>query len=133
MTNPGNWPDPKRPGVPMFPEKDGIHLINMGTMIGMFWSSTRQHYSRVKDWQRGMSPAGASDFEYCGPCLTPTQISEMLAAERERCVETLQEVSAGYMKTAEDVGTVTARNSAEEKCEAVDDCWVKIRNLGAAP
>ncbi|OUJ03164.1 hypothetical protein [Acetobacter cibinongensis] len=130
--NKNNWPDPERIGFPLFPERDGIHLINMGAMIGMFWSSTRQHYSRVKDWKRGMSPAGMSDFEYCGPCFTPAQISEMLAAERERCVEALQGVSEEYRKNAQEIGTVTATNSAEEKIEAVDDCWVKIRNMGAA-
>lgn len=154
MTNPGNWPDPERPGVPMFPERDGWHnfvghhvprveeeddtnspALSPTYLYSCWWDSEGKAWSGFDEapWDLEECSDSLADMEYHGPCLTPTQISEMLAAERERCVEALQEVSEEYRKNAQEIGTVTATNSTEEKIEAVDDCWVKIRNLGAAP
>lgn len=86
MTNPGNWPDPERHGVPMFPEQDGWHWIDTGLASGMrplFWQSKSKSWFASADtcanrWKH------TDSWKYHGPCLTPAQISDMLAAERER-------------------------------------------------
>lgn len=135
MTNPDNWPDPEHTGVPMFPDITARHVLEnkrRRLLKLVFWDHEQEHYCTEAGFLTPMNVV-ALGWEYHGPCLTPTQISEMLVAERERCVETLQKVSEGYRKNAQEIGTITAINSAEEKIEAVDDCWVKIRNLGAAP
>lgn len=41
-----NWPDPERPGIPMFPEQDGLHVIRVSAanFIVRHWSSKYRHY-----------------------------------------------------------------------------------------
>lgn len=92
MTIPANWPDPTRPGVPMFPDRDGKHVIDVDprgqkTELVYYWKAERQvwveyDYQDADDALEGYDLIG---WVYVGPVLTPTQIAEMLAAERERC------------------------------------------------
>ncbi|WP_395495794.1 hypothetical protein [Acetobacter sp. KSO5] len=132
---PTNWPNPERPGYPMFPERDGLHFLSKEEIpVAAFWMKNISAWG-IEGEDGFLSPENAKDegFSYKSTALTPTQLTELLAGERERCVEALQDVAEEYRKNAEEVGTVMATNSAEEKIEAVDDCWVKIRNLGDAP
>lgn len=133
MTTPTNWPNPERPGVPPNSDVSGWYWIKIGHLERpLYWDSGKTSWFTTN--QSG-SPRWicSQNWKFLGPVLTPTQLTELLAGERERCVEALQEVAEEYRKNAEEVGTVMATNSAEEKIEAVDDCWVKIRNLGDAP
>lgn len=90
MTNPTNWPNPERPGVPMFPERDGPHAIRYmdAKHAILFWNSTERKWISQS---HSISPKNLRLLcAYIGPVLTPTQISEMLASERERCVAAVQ-------------------------------------------
>ncbi|WP_161596331.1 hypothetical protein, partial [Acetobacter pomorum] len=69
---------------------------------------------------------------YKGPIVTPTQINEMLAAERERCAKLAQEISDGYYEQRETAGSDAERIYADERMCAASECSQAIRNLGAA-
>ncbi|ANA14197.1 hypothetical protein [Acetobacter oryzifermentans] len=78
-----NWPDPNRPGVPMFHERDGWHV-----MEGRVAGQTALTHWNGREWGGGEQVRALNTspewYRYVGPVLTPTQINEMLAAERER-------------------------------------------------
>ncbi|OUI98768.1 hypothetical protein HK15_13015 [Acetobacter orientalis] len=124
MTTPTNWPNPERPGVPLFPERDGWHvlqvlptaLIDEPPQLG-FWKADD------KGWMEDgvvFHPAqmAESPILYHGPVLTPTQIAEMLAGERGRCAKAIEEQD---INTNESLHFITTRIAEV------------IRNLGDAP
>lgn len=92
MTTPTNWPDPNRPGVPMFPDRDGKHIIDVdpegaGSELVYYWKAKHQVWVEY-DYEGPDDALEEYDligWAYVGPCLTHTQISELLAGERERC------------------------------------------------
>lgn len=93
MTSPTNWPNPERPGYPPNPERDGMYAMRIDEkFIVRFWSAAHQHYSLVPGWKKGISPTDASVFTFCGEILTPAQIAELLAGEREKVIKEMQNV-----------------------------------------
>ena len=96
MTTPTNWPNPERPGVPMFPERDGWHAIGLtikqvkwwDAANKYWWDSERRYYLTLDE-----VAFRVPEYGYKGPVLTPTQIAEMLAGERERCADVCREMS----------------------------------------
>ena len=135
--NSTNWPNPERPGVPMFPERDGWHLLRIS---GFVEACRWRPLEKAKEWlttvgivfsSADLALPGAA--EYIGPHLTPTQIAELLAGERERCAKECDAVatvaSSNWRATACDSDN-RAGDAAEETAEL---CAQKIRNLGAAP
>ena len=73
MTNPGNWPDPERPGVVMWPHKDGRHLFALGDgYIVAFWRADKQWLVCDDDHDLGFCASDrVKDLNYIGPVLTP--------------------------------------------------------------
>ncbi len=119
MTIPTNWPNPERPGVPLFPERSGRHYV--GTHL-LFWYSDIQQWVTVSPIRACKEPEAFAGDEYHGPVLTPTQIAEMLAGERERCADVCRAEAHRY------------REAGERKMDAASfECSLKIRKLGAAP
>ena len=123
-----NWPDPKRPGVPMFPERDGAHVFenenDEDLHLVYHWNSGKQCWSdfpvnTTKQWD--LKPS-LQDYKYVGPVLTSTQINEMLAAERERCAKACE------AEQIPDFSMPEQWHNNGCKCSAR-----AIRNLGAAP
>lgn len=117
MTTPTNWPNPERPGVPMFPERDGWHMTTHSGATSptvSFWCASEGV------WKNGAS-SYPPDYlahpmrRYIGPVLTPTQISEMLAGERERCAKICDKLADDFLP-----------------CHPSEYAW-EIRNLGDAP
>ncbi|GAN68300.1 hypothetical protein [Acetobacter orleanensis] len=139
MSNSTNWPNPERPGVPLFPEQDGKHVIDVDpegqkTELVYYWIAKHQvwieyEYQGPDDALEGYDLIG---WVYVGPCFTPTQISEMLAGERERCLAAITE----HGKRAELCWN--GSTSDEEKqywrgaLNTFEACSDEIRNLGAA-
>ena len=113
-TNSTNWPDPNRPGVPMFPDQEGWHV-----MEGRVAGQTALTHWNGREWGGGEQVRALNTspewYRYVGPVLTPAQINEMLAAERERCAVTCE----GLAKDC-----LPYRPS---------EIAVAIRKLGAAP
>jgi hypothetical protein len=73
----------------------------------------------------------ACHYEYIGPVLTPTQIAELLAGERERCAEIARRNmndAAARMQT--DAGEAWVRAYAQRTM--ANEIEVEIINLGAA-
>ncbi|GBQ10473.1 hypothetical protein [Acetobacter cerevisiae] len=123
---PTNWPNPERPGYPMFPERDGKHVIDVDpeapkNELVYYWKAKQQiwveyDHEGPDDALEGYDLIG---WSYIGPVLTPTQINEMLAGERERCA-----------KVCEDEYEKSGRDFEYLGCLS---CSETIRNLGAAP
>ncbi|KXV60251.1 hypothetical protein AD948_05735 [Acetobacter senegalensis] len=115
-----NWPNPERPGVPMYPERDGWHLLKRIDEDGFDVVG----YKKGK-WisDEGNKPLSSKyivrDYKYIAPVLTPAQIAEMLAAERERCAKVCEDT---YEKSGRDFEYLGCNDAAEQ-----------IRNLGAEP
>ncbi|MFS8369680.1 hypothetical protein [Acetobacter indonesiensis] len=134
---PTNWPNPERPGVPMFPERDMFHSIGSKKHFETYtilqedlwlWVARKRLYMR-NALRMTVSEAHALGCVYGGACLTPTQIADMLAAERERAVSAClsqKEVFESPEYAGGPLGAVMERF-------ACDQCIEEIRNLGAAP
>ncbi|MFT8463174.1 hypothetical protein [Acetobacter persici] len=118
---PTNWPNPERPGVPMFPEKRGWHMMDRDVWE---WCPTRQAWNDTVLHPIFVKAKDMAWRKYHGSVLTPTQISEMLAGERERCAEVCEDNSVSMRTDCKD--TETALN------EMLETTAREIRNLGAA-
>ncbi|GCD59363.1 hypothetical protein NBRC3280_1876 [Acetobacter pasteurianus NBRC 3280] len=131
-----NWPAPKRPGVPMFPERDGWHVIDArsgGITVLTYWNG--------KEWSAGDCVRGLNSspewWRYNGAVLSATQINEILAAERERCARLCNDIGAQASLRISELSnrTLGALLAQPEKgrMDADYECAANIRNLGAAP
>lgn len=137
--NAGNWPDPERPDVPMFPERDGKHVINIdaestGLELVYYWKAGHQVWVEYEHCSEDEALDGNDlmGWSYVGPCLTPEQIAEMLAAERERCAK-ICDVAGNFAKNEEKSpdSHEIKRCWCGERCAAII-CADMIRNLGGA-
>ncbi|MGO2959309.1 MAG: hypothetical protein ACTIDN_09770 [Acetobacter sp.] len=144
LKTPTNWPNPERPGVPMFPERDGGHAFQIPdleeTDIIYHWHQngggwTEYNHHGPEDF---LTDEDMKGWIYKGPVLTPTQIAEMLAAERERCAIKMDQYK---QKVVDDYGsydpatgiTEIASEAANTEIEFYETAAQIIRNLGAAP
>ena len=118
-----NWPDPTRPGVPMFPEQDGWHMLDRDVWQ---WSAKRKAWNDTVLHPNFVLPKNMAWRKYHGPVLTPTQINEMLAAERERCA-----IVCENQKPSED--NASRSICLNSRWHTASQCAANIRNLGAAP
>lgn len=121
-----NWPDPKRPGVPMFPDHSARHVLEnkkRRSLKLVLWDHEQEHYCTEIGW---VTPEqmNAMDWEYYAPCLTPTQINEMLAAERERI--------KSMVRRACNLGNIITPRQRDMIIAGIDS-EIAIRNLGDAP
>ena len=132
-----NWPNPERPGVPLFPDRDGKHVFEMGLYPGFVvweWSAKNKEYGGISyEAEIVYSPEEmAREYKYVGAVLTPAQIAEMLAAERERAAEIARRHmndAAGRMQA--DAGEAWVR--AYAKRDMANGIEAEIRNLGDVP
>ncbi|NSL93877.1 hypothetical protein [Acetobacter syzygii] len=114
--NPTNWPNPERPGVPMFPERSGKHHVSNNLL---FWYSDIQKWVTASPIRGCKEPEDFAGDEYHGPVLTPAQIAELLAGERARC--------------ADECRAMSFDNAYERNVrEGLEVAETKIRNLGVA-
>lgn len=129
MTTPTNWPNPERPGEPMFPEQDGEHVIctdpeGDGDSV-YYWIA--EHQVWVEYDHQGPDDAleeyNLIGWTYIGPVLTPTQINEMLAAEREHI--------KSMVTRACNLGNIITASQRDMIIAGIDS-ETAIRNLGAA-
>ncbi|AQT04822.1 hypothetical protein [Acetobacter persici] len=90
MTPPTNWPNPERPGAPLFPENYGKHKLidkETGNELNADWNNADEEWLLPNGWLSAKNAATHFAYVECVSVeLTPTQITEMLAGERERCV-----------------------------------------------
>ena len=107
----------------MFPEREGWHLLQFS---GITEACRWRPLEKAKEWITTVGMvftraelARSDAVAYIGPVLIPTQIAELLAAERERCAKLLEDA---YEKTGKDFEYLGCLSCADE-----------IRNLGAAP
>lgn len=134
MTTPTNWPDPERPGVPMFPEQDGWHMTTHSGATSptvSFWCASEEV------WKSGASSYPPNYLahpmrKYIGPILTPTQITELLAGERERCVESFSVHGERAKLCWNDATSDEEKQYWRGALNTFEECCDEIRNLGDA-
>ncbi|WP_025828337.1 hypothetical protein [Acetobacter okinawensis] len=130
MTTPTNWPNPERPGVPMFPERDGWHAIGLTIKQVKWWDATNKYWwDSEKRYYLTLDEVAfrVPEYRYDGPVLTPAQIAEMLAAERRSCVKLVKK---------EVTNLVGDKRQFLKKAHlrfVLKSIIQEIRNLGAAP
>ena len=133
MTNPKNWPDPARPGVPLFPERDGWHIVKfLGVEQAMKWNPREAFCFWVDSGGSVRSPLELYHTRfsgYIGSCLTPTQISEMLAEERNRCAKECDDIEMKEWRMWKSNADMFAQGASDGAMK----CAHAIRNMGAAP
>lgn len=148
MTAPTNWPNPERPGYPMFPDRDGWHMTTLSGATSptvSFWRASEEV------WKSGSS-SYPPDYlahhlrKYIGPVLTPAQITELLAGERDSDLHCalMDSVYVSGMKVgwncAQDDDSARYNSIKEKILQDRIDSGVSfserskaIRNLGDAP
>lgn len=114
-----NWPDPTRPGVPLFPERDGWHMLDRDVWQ---WSAKRKAWNDTVLHPNFVLPKNMAWRKYYGPVFSPTQIKEMLAAQRERCAKACEAEQIPDFSMPEQWHNNGCKHSARA-----------IRNLGDAP
>lgn len=122
-----NWPNPERPGVPMFPERNGEHKVNYNRrgVIALWFAEQRLWWVYDTDEYFHQTEAETVFTYYHGPILTPTQIAELLAGERERCAQATEKEKP----TMDDALRSQCMNAA---FHAISRAAANIRNLGDA-
>ncbi|MCP1270205.1 hypothetical protein [Acetobacter cerevisiae] len=148
MTTPANWPNPERPGYPMFPERDGWHNfvghhvtcaeeddtdsleLSPIYLYCCWWDSEGQAWSGFDEapWDLEECADSLADMEYHSPAITPTQLTELLAGERERCV--VKAVDEQWNFPSDPSIQTPEAAVAFRACQRIIDA---IRNLGDAP
>lgn len=123
MTTPTNWPDPARPGVPMFPEKRGWHMLDRNMWE---WCPTQQAWNDEVLHPSFVKAMNMAWRKYYGPVLSPVQIAEMLAAERERCAKVCDKLKSRELEVYS-VGLYTT--AAERTIRAYESAACLIRKL----
>lgn len=118
-----NWPNPERPGAPLFPERSGRHHV--GDHL-LFWYSDIQQWVTASPIRGCKEPEDFAGDEYHGPVLTPTQIAELLAGERERCAKACE-------KEKPSMDDALRSQRLHSAFHAISRAAANIRNLGAAP
>jgi hypothetical protein len=123
MTNPNNWPDPAKPGVPLNPERDGWHWLQSERGRGLAPKEWRAGETRrwcmsngelCADWQI------AERYTYLGPCLTPAEVA---ARERAARREGREEAARIFDEHAGDLEAWAA--SHPEMAEAEPEYWAE--------
>lgn len=131
-----NWPNPERPGVPMFPEYCGEHILKeklTGKEIPAFWDAGRP---RSPGWDivalNNQTPESVSKYFSYVRCehvrIIPTLLTELLAGEREKCLAACESA-----KVAVDGWGDPIEDGDADRNEGIDDAMAKIRSLGDAP
>ncbi|MEZ7136871.1 hypothetical protein [Komagataeibacter sp. SM21] len=140
MTASTNWPNLKQPGVPLFHERDGKHVIDVdpegaGNELVYYWKAKHQvwveyDYEGPDDALEGYDLTG---WAYVGPFLTHAQIAELLAGERERCAKECDAIAIEAASTWKAAAYDSYNRAGEAAEETAEICAQKIRNLGATP
>lgn len=130
MTNPKNWPNPERPGTPMFPNISARHVLEnkrRRSLKLVLWDHEQEHYCTEVGY---LTPGGmvAMDWEYYAPCLPSTQMAELLTEERERCLTIVIDEQWNFPSSP--INQTKESAVAFKACERIIE---KIRNLGAVP
>ena len=98
------WPDPSRGGVPLNPEKDGWHWVvpaSSDDPIALRWCAQLQFWL--------MRPHRLEESHYLGPCLTPAEMEEQLAAARREGAEAMREAIIRCIQTRSPLATAIDR------------------------
>ena len=118
MTTPTNWPNPELPGVPMFPERKAWHMLDRNVWE---WCPSRQAWNDTLLHPSFVKAKAMAWRKYQGIVLTPTQLAELLAGERERCAKVCDAVRLPDFSMPE-----------QWHNNGCDHCAHDIRNLGDA-
>lgn len=90
--NPGGWPDPARPGVPLNPKKDGWHWVawHNDPPDVMWWTPHGpEHRGQCWLWDGDWTGPGwvAPQARYLGPALLPAEVAALVAEAHARALD----------------------------------------------
>lgn len=114
----------------MFPNISGRHVLEnkrRRSLKLVLWDHEQEHYCTEVGYMTSGNMV-AMDWEYYAPCLTPTQIAELLAGERERCLTIA--IDEQWNFPSNPINQTKEAATAFKACERIIE---KIRNLGTAP
>lgn len=98
------WPDAKRKGWPLLPDKTLRHALQIGGGVAVrWWNHKLRIWTNEQDWPRGWTPSEIAVFDYIGPVLPAEQLREMLSAERGRCESELEAIAGPDPCTQEEM------------------------------
>lgn len=133
---PTNWPNPERPGVPPNSDVSGWHwVMRLGELIAVKWDAPS------RSWRSGnhsyyTGPDWVLNWEYCSPILTPTQLTDLLEGERERCARTCNDIgmrASSQVRIHRADGRLLLANQLTATMDAAYECADRISKLGGAP
>jgi hypothetical protein len=98
---PNGWPDPRKLGVPLHPERDGWHWLSATNSEGetahfvALWESEEWALPGILS---SLDPheIAAKNTTYLGPCLTPAEVAAREAAAFKRGAEASREQVAHW-------------------------------------
>ncbi|MCE2579536.1 hypothetical protein LDL36_13755 [Komagataeibacter sp. FNDCR1] len=126
MTNPTNWPNPNRPGAPMFPDREGWHV-----MEGICGGQTALTHWNGREWGGGEQVRSLNTsperYRYVGAVYTPAQVSALLAAERRRCAGVFDQKARDFIECMKD--TTSNLDSLQRAHDEAMACASVIRAL----
>ena len=125
MSNPNGWPDADHPGVPLNPERDGVHQLNLdGDVLQAHWWSDAYHWTWLT-MQWTPKVCARANYRYLGPCLTPAEVEAKVKAARNAALE---EAAAWHDGEAR-----WRRDGLHERADFHNDCAAAIRALKETP
>lgn len=131
MSSDTNWPNPERPGYPSWPEHYGKHVLfnkETGDDVIGDWNKADDEWLLPDGSLKAKNAAKHYIYShYASVELTPTQLTEMLAGEREKCLAACESA-----KVAVDGWGDPIDDGDADRNEGIDDAMAKIRNLGDA-
>jgi len=118
------WPDPDKPGVPLNPDRDGIHWLfnpDNDKPHPVIWVADLGAWAVGDAWTARM--VAEMGLHYQGPVLMPAE-ADALRAENARLRGALADMYAGYSR---DITTHRAEKIAHErvkkKLEQAAEAW----------
>jgi len=94
-TTPGGWPDASKPG--WLPDKGTRrrHWLQFHPRLDarlFWWWPKQQHWAPAEDgWkEEEIAPDQMAKWRYLGPLLLPSEVSALVAKEREACAATAE-------------------------------------------
>jgi hypothetical protein len=84
---PNGWPDPSKPGVPLHPERDGVHWLLSAPQLtprfpsGMAWVASWNAW-KVGNGRVSPEAIAANGWVYQARCLTPAEVAARVAEAR---------------------------------------------------
>lgn len=125
-----SWPDPQRPGVPLNPERDGWHWIDVAgdVIVARWWAEDSSWTWGVHRWTAQIASKAA--WFYHGPAMTPAD----LAAHSAAAAREMREKAAAMCRVNKRAAELFADPGRDDERTAYTRaCGDILRTIAALP